>query len=383
MKKWIVALILLLGLISVKGVFGIYNPLERENNKVGVHILFPYEVEEAASFVNSNGGDWGYVTIPIQSVDRDLEKWQKFMDDCKRLHIIPILRIATYPREDYWTKRFWYEEIDFANFLDSLRWPVENRYVIIYNEPNRANEWGGVLSPKEYARALSVAIDVFKRVNKNFFILPAGLDMACMSNGVLMDGFEYLRRMNKEVPGIFLKIDGWASHSYPNPGYAGGCLDKTRMSISGYQKEVEFLRENFGVLDLAVFITETGWRQDKFTKDELLRKYKCAFENVWNDKNVAAVTVFLFKGEGQFEEFSLLSKGKKTGSYIGIERLEKKKGSPKLEKEGLVAGAKKEKESSFEQVLYDNEKVFQEKFSNLVKIIFKFLLKWQLTKKTG
>ena len=35
-----------------------------------------------------------------------------------------------------------YDLIDFANFLNQLPWPVNNRYVIIYNEPNQENEWG-------------------------------------------------------------------------------------------------------------------------------------------------------------------------------------------------------------------------------------------------
>ena len=28
-----------------------------------------------------------------------------------------------------------------VDFLDSLNWPIENRYVILFNEPNHAKEW--------------------------------------------------------------------------------------------------------------------------------------------------------------------------------------------------------------------------------------------------
>src|SRR5205085_1440385 len=66
------------------------NPLAVPNNKFGVHILFPDEISDAAKLIDSNGGDYGYVTIPIQSNDRDITKWQNFMDQAKKLHVIPL-----------------------------------------------------------------------------------------------------------------------------------------------------------------------------------------------------------------------------------------------------------------------------------------------------
>ena len=54
-------------------------PLNKPNNKVGIHILFDHELPKAAELVNSNSGDWGYVTIPIQVGDKDLGKWQKLV----------------------------------------------------------------------------------------------------------------------------------------------------------------------------------------------------------------------------------------------------------------------------------------------------------------
>jgi len=342
-----VFLLLIITQMNVRFCHGIYDPRDRVNNKVGVHILFTHEVEEAAELVNSNGGDWGYIIIPIQSTDRNLVKWQEFMDDCKKYHLIPILRIATFVKEDYWTKNHWYEEVDFANFLDSLSWPVENRYVVIYNEPNRAKEWGDILDPGEYARVLSTSYDVFKRVNKNFFILPAGFDAAAPSNGVLMDEYEYLRKMAQAVPDVFTKMDGWASHSYPNPNFSGACADKSRMSIAGYRQELAFLKDNYHLSDLPVFITETGWRQDTIKEDVIASNYQCAFSSVWNDKNVAAVTVFLLHGEGLFDEFSLFQDGDETAAYKVVANITKKKGAPGFEKKkGEVAGISVKNSSS-------------------------------------
>src|SRR5690242_14830205 len=79
----------------VQTTFAIDDPLAKPNNKIGIHIFFPSEVQNAAKLVNTNGGDWGYVTIPIQAGDQDLKKWQSFMIQCKKFHIIPILRLAT------------------------------------------------------------------------------------------------------------------------------------------------------------------------------------------------------------------------------------------------------------------------------------------------
>ena len=113
-----------------------YNPASRANNKFGIHILFTTEVEKAAKLVNSSGGDWGYITIPIQYNDRDIEKWQKFMDECARHHIIPIVRVATdpyYANTGVWRKPNDFDVVDFANFLDSLSWPTKNRYVFLFN----------------------------------------------------------------------------------------------------------------------------------------------------------------------------------------------------------------------------------------------------------
>jgi hypothetical protein len=88
----------------------VVNPLASKNNFVGIHILFPTEIAQAKDLINSSGGDWGYVTIPIQITDRDLDKWQAFMDQCVQYHIIPILRIATepyYANTNVWRRPSW------------------------------------------------------------------------------------------------------------------------------------------------------------------------------------------------------------------------------------------------------------------------------------
>src|SRR4051812_30691887 len=109
--------------------FAVYDPTTKPNNKIGIHILFPSELSDAKELINSSGGDWGYVTIPIQAGDKDIEKWQTFMYQAKEMHLIPILRLAT--QGDYFVKSTWRiptddDVLDFANFLNSLYWPVKN-----------------------------------------------------------------------------------------------------------------------------------------------------------------------------------------------------------------------------------------------------------------
>ena len=56
--------------------YAIYDPLSVPNNRVGVHVLSPDELESATKLVNNDGeGEWGYITVPIQAGDRDKTKW--------------------------------------------------------------------------------------------------------------------------------------------------------------------------------------------------------------------------------------------------------------------------------------------------------------------
>ena len=119
------------------------------DNKIGIHILEPTDIIEAAELVNSSGGDWGYVTVVIREDDLNQEKWQLFFDDCRQRHLIPIIRIATHLKGRSWVKpkdlKKW------PRFLSSLNWPVKKQIVIVFNEPNQALEWGDEINPQEYA----------------------------------------------------------------------------------------------------------------------------------------------------------------------------------------------------------------------------------------
>lgn len=329
----LIALIFVFTFNSTSGVYAVENPLNTPNNKIGIHILFPAELEEAAKLVNSNGGDWGYITIPIQAGDRDLEKWQNFMDEAGRLHIIPIVRLAT--EGDYFNTKVWREPkeediIDFANFLNSLTWPTRNRYVIVFNEVNRGDEWGGVVKPDAYARLLSYATSVFKSKNLDFFIISAGLDNAAPNEGTkYMNQYDYMTKMNEAVPGIFNQVDGFSSHSYPNPAFSQPPTVETSKSIISFKFERDLVKR-LGGKDLPIFITETGWTAESVDDAKRAEYYTQALESQWGDPGIVAITPFVLRaGGGPFTIFSFLrDDGSITRQYEAIQKYAKVKGLP-------------------------------------------------------
>ena len=365
-------------------VFAIGNPLGVPNNKFGVHILFPEEIERASDMVNSNGGEWGYVTIPIQAGDRDLKKWQKFMDDCYKYKLIPIIRIATenyYFDSKVWRKPEKEDIIDFANFLDSLDWPIKNRYVVVFNEVNRADEWGGSFDASEYARLLKYAVETFKSRSDDFFIISAGLDNgAGNDSNNSIDQYSFMVRMNNEAPKIFNNVDGLASHSYPNPGFRQPPNVNTNKSIASFRYEWELTKQMSGK-DLPIFITETGWSLESTKEEKVASYFEEALNSVWKDKNIVAVTPFLLRaGVGPFAKFSLISNnGSPNLVYITIQNMPKTKGEPIL-----LPRVEKEREIDLKAENLPRKNFVRSRFSENKKIVeimdeieaVKTILKW-------
>lgn len=348
------------------------------NNRFGVHILFPEETKLAAELVNSGGGDWGYVVIPVQSVDRNREKWQSFMNDCRNLHLIPIIRLATYPEGSFWTKPNTWEAVDFANFLHDLDWPTKKKIIAVYNEPNHANEWGGEVNPFEYAEVLNDTIEQFKKRDANFVMVNAGFDASAPSAGqnpiISMDEYEFMGDMALAVPDIFRKIDAFNSHSYGNPGFSANPSYPTRYNVNAYQYELSFLQNYYGIYGLNVYITETGWKRNIYLSEpKIAEYYKTAYTEIWTEEYVKAVAPFLLRADaGGFEGFSLTNKGEKEIIFETIASLKKNKGTPELAKKQIAA----KKEKNIKTAPYENEKNDDPiRFKWLWKKIVRWILK--------
>ena len=381
MKRLALIVVLLLTFcLSVTPAFAVADPRTFPNNKFGVHILFPSELEDAAKIVNGHGGDWGYVTIPIQAGDKDIRKWQAFMDDARKLHVTPILRLAT--EGDYfvtgtWRRPTYADILDFANFLNSLTWPTKNRYIIIFNEVNRGDEWAGQANPAEYADLLNYAVTIFKSTDPDFFIISAGLDNAAATTKTSYNEYTFMRQMNNEIPGIFNQIDGLGSHSYPNPAFSEPPSVLNSESIDSFYYE-HSLAQRLSGKDLPIFITETGWSRGEVSEKTIAKYFHTAFTNVWDDPNVVAVTPFLLEaGSGPFLNFSLLNPSLgDTPLSLELENEPKIQGKPELTPVVLAA------ETVFDPNSLPVENFSHEKLPNAVnlppenqiKILAKYLL---------
>lgn len=315
------------------------------NNKFGIYSYAGGDyVDLAAELVNSNGGDWGWILMPILLNERNSDNWNGIFNRAREKHLIPILQVSTtdnhIPSEN---------EIDgIADFLGGLGWPTKIRPVTLFNEVNAAEYWGGKVDPEGYARILNHAIDKFHSLSGEFIVMNGAFNSSahtvCVKTDLGVDTCylgldEYMRRMNAAVPGIFKKLDAWANHSYPHPGYRGSPYDSTsdqgRLTIRAYKYDLRLLAQ-YGV-SLPVFITETGWphSEGNSTHSEWLDQntvanyYKIAFSEVWlPDPSIVAVTPFQLKRD-DFYNFAFVGPdGSKFPQWNSITAISKIAGSP-------------------------------------------------------
>ncbi len=309
-------------LFSAGQISAIYDPLSVPNNRVGIHIFSEKDLGDAANLVNSSGGDWGYVTFVITEGERDQGRWQKVFDQMRRVHLIPIMRIASKAEGGIWEKPSDAEIEGWVSFLNSLNWVIQNRYVIISNEPNHAAEWGGKVDPEGYAAYLKKFSQKLKSASPDFFVLPAGLDPATNETG-------FIRGMLKAEPDIFNYVDGWTSHSYPTT------------STSEYSQELAFLK-TLGVSKiLPVFITETGWSNKNLNEKTIGGRLVRSFQKEWNDPRVVAVTPFILDYNAEpFTQFSWKAPdGHFYSFYEDIRKLKKTNGQPVQMTSGQILAA--------------------------------------------
>lgn len=292
--------------LSVKPVSAFDFPIDPSlNNKFGIHILDESDFTDAAALVNSNGGQWGHVTLVIRKDERDVARWTRAFQQLANLKLIPIIRIATVQESGVWQKPSIDDATSWADFLNALPWPIKSRYVVLFNEPNHAKEWGGSLDPHEYSRIARRYWEEFKKVNPEFFVLPAGFDAAAPNSKDTMNSENYFDKMYETDPFIFTIFDGWTSHSYPNPGFVGSASENGKMTIRGFEWELNYLSNYHLSTKSAVFITETGWINRGRDQEKIANNYAQAFNEAWNDPRVVAVTPFLLRYDAKpFNDFS-------------------------------------------------------------------------------
>ncbi len=283
------------------------------NNKFGMYVHnTESDIKDSAKLINSNGGKWGYVLLTMNINDGNKESLQGLFDAAKSVSLIPILQISNNSICNVDKMNF--EAL--AKMLNSLKWPATRRYLVIFNEMNAKDYWCQRIAPDEYAKALDKAIKVFKGKSDKFFIMPGAFNSSARTQDRYMSEDAYLVGMNNAVPGIFKKIDGWSTHSYPHPNFSGDVHNlpswyTARDTINNYTWERSLLKNNFGVGALPTFITETGWLHKEgqssciqYSQNNLLSasvtsgRFKDAYMNYWlNDPTIVAITPFIFRSK--------------------------------------------------------------------------------------
>ncbi|NWF68565.1 MAG: hypothetical protein HXY40_05720 [Chloroflexi bacterium] len=248
-------------------------------------------------------GEWGYVVELIRADDLDVARWQYFMNICADLHLRPILRLATsYDRENGWWRApdadadgsYSTLAAQYAAFVAALQWPIDRHYVIVGNEPNHGGEWSGRPDAAAYARFLIDTASALHSADPYALVLNAGFDPYTPHTGsqpfadgmYYMDEESFLDGMIAAYPAVFASIDLWASHVYPqglftappwvqsygrdllndatNPAHVAPPPGIVNRGINGYVWELWKLG-TYGIVDLPVMITETGWRHTEST----------------------------------------------------------------------------------------------------------------------
>lgn len=314
------------------------------NNKFGIHLAQPSDedIDRADELVNSSGGEWGYVTIVIHDDDLSKDKWQSIFEKLRERRLIPIIRLATHAEGESWKRPHSDDADKWVAFLNDLNWVVKNRYIILFNEPNHATEWGGEVDPQSFAEVNEAFARKLKEANSDFFVMMGGMDLAApQQRPRYMDAAVFLRETIEEigVEDFNTYFDGLSSHSYPNPGFVASVYATGRTSVRGYDWELQHLK-SLGVKDLPVFITETGWNGDVLSRDQIASNFRYAYENIWlRDDRVVAVTPFILNYQGEpFLKFSWVTLNN-VGVYPEFDMVKgmvKEMGRPKIHEAGSI-----------------------------------------------
>jgi hypothetical protein len=272
---------------------------------LGFHLLDPGELELAVANRGEIKGEMP-VVVPMSLYDRRKEVWERFFKEADRAEVVPIVRWITRFENGNWIVPSRKDIVEAVRFVNQIDWDGR-RIIVLFNEPNHAAEWGGTVDPKGYAEVALFATNWLKTERQDYVVLPAGLDNDAPTLNGTMDSFEFIEQMHRSVPELFTAVDGWTSHSYPNPAFSGSAFASGRNSIRGFEHELSLLKR-LTDRDFNIYITETGWRQNNLTSRRLISYYKEAATTVWMNEKIKAVVVFVLKAtHGPFEEFSLLT----------------------------------------------------------------------------
>jgi len=288
---------------------------EPDFSKLGIHLLLDdgrgsWDIglwDEHIAYAGDMLPEAGFVVQLVRSDDLDLEKWQGFMDAARDNQLTPIIRLATIFDDDagLWKPpqadddgRYTTLAQRYADFVAGLQWHSDSHYVILLNEPNSGHEWGGKPDPIAYAQFVMDVAPTIKVADENAVILNGAFDLHAPNTGdkpfpntdiYFVDAETFLDKLHNAQPDVFRQFDVWNSHAYPlnftappwerEQGFVDMVTGETNLtqapraifnrSVNGYEWEIWKLSK-YGIHDLPIMITETGWRHAESVDDKSL-----------------------------------------------------------------------------------------------------------------
>jgi hypothetical protein len=246
------------------------------NPKLGVHTRLTDEVEprkikRSLEMVREMGAVWIVEYFPWSYMEPlpgiyDWTHADLVVDHAGRQGLSVIARLGLVPEwarpkdsaTSYLPPERYQDFGDFVYaFVDHFKGRVE--YVIIWNEPNLALEWGfQPVSPEDYTRLLKIAYARAKQANPGVQVLAGALAPTLAPPGSEwgMDDLVYLRRMY--AAGAGADFDILAAHAY---GWVYPAADPPDPGVVNFRR-TELLRQvmlEYGDAGKPIMITEGGW----------------------------------------------------------------------------------------------------------------------------
>ena len=319
------ALCLLYIMANPPGALGQYNG---DNNKIGVHLISPTdeEIAEACrSLANANGGSGGKLTLTLVK-GIDTGTLQRFHDIARNEQCMFIHPIKNSFDDPYWKPLDESTINYFVDLFKNIRPSTKYLYVVLGNEVNRGDEWGGECDPAGYAHIARSAAEKLKLNVPNIQIGLAGLDAYAPNGGFYCSRDYFLREVVKAEPSLINDyIDFQVVHEYPDADMTG--------SLRSLWKSEKAVLADLGVKkDLPVVISEIGWRRHRGLTDIVAaQRLYHAVERLNAEPQIWAITPFVYKYCGQpFDDFSLVNcdNNMPTTGFNFLADLPKVKGDP-------------------------------------------------------
>ncbi|MBN1485196.1 MAG: beta-galactosidase [Chloroflexia bacterium] len=250
--------------------------VQTRNPKLGVHTRLTDEVEAAKiarslRMVREMGSPWIVELFPWSYIQPEQGRfdWQhadlvigharaQGLQVIARLDIVPAWARPAHSSTRYLDREHY---PDYARFVESFvrRYRGQVDYIIVWNEPNLAFEWGGrVPDPAAYAELLREVYPRAKAANPDVIVLAAGLapTVELPEGGRAYNDLLYLQAMYDA--GARPYFDALAAHAYGWQAPFEQRPDPGRVNFRRVQFLHTVMKRN-GDGDKPVYITEAGW----------------------------------------------------------------------------------------------------------------------------